>query len=112
MSNFGIIYILECFKNETHEPIEEYKYIGCSKYKNIDYLKYNFFKNALSDPKKYNSHLYQCLRESVATTGDYWRIRILETYIEQGDKNIFKNDLLYRKNKLIKELKPRLNMKK
>ncbi len=55
MSNFWVMYVLECFKTETNEPIENYKYIGCKTNKHdVVFIKFNFFKNASSNPKKYN----------------------------------------------------------
>ena len=44
MSNFWVMYILECFKTETNEPIENYKYIRCKKNKHdVVFIKYIFF---------------------------------------------------------------------
>ena len=40
---FWVIYILECFKTETNESIESYKYIGCKKNKHVVFIKYIFF---------------------------------------------------------------------
>ena len=41
---FWVIYILECFKTETNESIESYKYIGCKKNKHdVVFIKFNFF---------------------------------------------------------------------
>ena len=33
----------KCFKTETNESIESYKYIGCKKNKHVVFIKYNFF---------------------------------------------------------------------
>ena len=53
---FWVIYILECFKTETNESIESYKYIGCKKNKHVVFIKYNFFLKCVikSGFKKYN----------------------------------------------------------
>ncbi len=48
MSKFWVMYILECFKTETNEPIENYKYIGCKTNKHdVVFIKFNFFQKCV-----------------------------------------------------------------